>query len=90
MTLDTTGVAPGNYPLHLYYELPPYGVAAPSELPPFRSPTLIDGTLTVLPGGAAALVPEPSALVLLAFGVVGLIAFGCRRRKRWAARPVAH
>ena len=41
-----------------------------------------EGSLTNQDGFAADIVPEPSTLLLLAMGAVGLMAYAWRRRKR--------
>jgi hypothetical protein len=74
VTVDTTGVAPGDYILSL--STPNFGG---SDLPPFGFPAtnLVDGILRV--------VPEPSSVVLGIFAAAGLGATLMRRRARRAA-----
>lgn len=79
ITLDTTNVAMGSYPLHLYLTNP----GQPLLLPPWIGvdeeepvPVLIDGTLNI--------VPEPGSLVLALLAVVGLCGVAIHRRRRVA------
>ena len=71
LTLDTTGIAPGQYSLSLTH--PEIG---PSDLPVFFETTILqDGFLTV------SAVPEPSSVVLAVVAAGGLGAVAIRRRK---------
>ena len=71
LTLDTTGIALGQYSLSLTH--PVFG---PSDLPMFFETTLLqDGTLTVRG------VPEPGSIVLGMLAAAGLIAAATRRRR---------
>ena len=70
LTIDATGVAPGIYQLQLTNLV----IGAPSDLPPFSSPVLIDGAFTII--------PEPGSIVLGLFATAGLcvVALGHRRK----------
>jgi hypothetical protein len=77
LTLDTTGITPGQYSLSLTH--PEIG---PSDLPMFFETTILqDGFLTVLA------VPEPSSIVLALIAAGALGAATLRRRQ--ARRQVA-
>ncbi len=70
LEIDTTGVLPGEYDLHLSHS-----VFGQSDLPPFFV------TDTLIEDGLLQVVPEPSSVVLGVFAMAGLGAFAIRRRR---------
>lgn len=70
VTFDATGVLPGIYPFSLF------NFVGPSDLPPFATPFLVSGSVTVI--------PEPGSIVLALFAAGGLCAVAIRRRRKLA------
>ncbi len=70
VTFNATGVAPGTYPFTLS------NFVGSSDLPPFAFPSLIHGSVTVI--------PEPGSIVLALFAAGGLSAVAILRRRKMA------
>jgi hypothetical protein len=68
LTVDTTGLFEGSWPLKLFDTF-----AGPTNFTAFVPIDITDGSITI--------VPEPSTLVLAAFGLVGLAAWGWQRKR---------
>jgi hypothetical protein len=70
LSFDTTGFTSGTWVLQLSENAI---TGLPSDLPPFTSPVLIEGSITI--------VPEPGTIVLALFAAGGLCAVAIRRRR---------
>ena len=79
LSFDASGVAPGTYPIYL--TMPISDTTIPTNVQPFFTPTLLDGSAGMF-GMLTVITPEPGSIVLALFAAGGLLAVALRRLRR--------